>query len=75
MQTQEAETQQAEPQVLVEPVAVKLTTAARLLEVGLTTVYAMIKDGRLQTLTVGKASGKQVRRVTMSSLHALSRTE
>lgn len=69
------QTQEAEPQVFVQPVAVKLTTAARLLDVGLTTVYEMIKDGRLRTLNIGKEGGKQDRRVTMESIHALTRGE
>jgi len=36
--------------VAVEPVAVKPTTAAKMLDCGLTTIYRMINKGELETV-------------------------
>lgn len=49
-----------------EPMAVKIDHAARLLDVGRSTVMRLIDAGRLRTIIIGAD-----RRVTMASLRAL----
>jgi len=39
--------------VVVEPVGVRKTTAARMLDCGLTKIYELVKEGKLRTFKVG----------------------
>lgn len=59
-----------EPAVVLEPIAVKVATTAKLIDAGLTTVYALIKEGKLKTVMVGND-----KRVTMASIRALAHSE
>jgi excisionase family DNA binding protein len=54
--------------VTLEPFAVRLSTAARLLECGVTTVHKLIHAGQLEVIHVGAD-----RRVTLSSIKALGK--
>jgi len=42
-----------EPQVIIEPEAIKRSTAARLLDCGTTKIYELCKAGKLKTIKVG----------------------
>jgi hypothetical protein len=55
--------QQKEPEVKLEPLAVKRTTAADLLDCGPTTIWKLEKAGKLDTIKVGKDT-----RITMESI-------
>lgn len=52
-----------EPVVVLEPLAVKKTTAAKLLDCGLTKIRYLIIAGKLKTIKIGADQ-----RVTMASL-------
>jgi hypothetical protein len=55
--------------VVVEPVAVELSTAARMLDVGPTTVHRLIKAGKLDAITIDHDDGKRGdRRITVASI-------
>lgn len=54
---------QKDPEVTFEPLAVKRTTAADLLDCGPTTIWKLEKAGKLDTIKVGKDT-----RITMESL-------
>lgn len=42
-----------EPIVTLEPLAVKRVTAARMLDCGVTTIWRLCKEGKLETIKVG----------------------
>lgn len=52
-----------EPQVNVEPVAVRRSTAARMLDCGATTIWRLCREGVLDTIKVGADE-----RVTVESI-------
>jgi excisionase family DNA binding protein len=52
-----------EPVVNVEPVAVRRRTAAQMLDCGETTVWRLCKEGKLDTIKVGKDD-----RITVASI-------
>lgn len=49
--------------VAIEPVAVKRSTAARMLDCGPTTIWRLVKEGKLDVIKVGKDD-----RVTVESI-------
>ena len=53
----------ADPQVILEPVAVKRSTAAKMLDCGATTIYELCRQGKLKTVKVGADD-----RVTVASI-------
>lgn len=55
--------------VNVEPVAVKRTTAARMLDCGATTIWRLCKEGKLDTIKVGNDE-----RVTVESIKRFGKT-
>jgi excisionase family DNA binding protein len=62
--------QEVEHAVVAPPVVVKVGTAAKMLDAGLTTVYRLIAAGKLKTVMVGKD-----KRVTVASINALAEGE
>ena len=52
--------------VTYEPEAVRIATAARLLDIGLTMAYQLVREGKLKTITIGSD-----KRVTMASIKAM----
>jgi excisionase family DNA binding protein len=52
--------------VVLEPVAVRLPTAARMLDCGVTKIHELIKAGKLETIQIGAD-----RRVTIASVKRL----
>lgn len=55
-----------EPNVSIEPVAVRLDTAGRILDIGKTTVWRLCREGRLTTIKIGADH-----RVTVESIRRL----
>ena len=53
--------------VTLEPVAVKRSTAAKMLDCGITKIWQLCKEGKLQTIQVGADT-----RVTVASIKALA---
>jgi len=49
--------------VTLEPLAVRRTTAARMLECGVTTIWKLCKEGKLETVKVGNDD-----RITVDSI-------
>jgi len=58
---------QREEVVQLEPLAVRRSTAAKMLDCGLTTVHRMVRDGRLRTISIGGGD----LRITVKSIRAL----
>lgn len=54
----------------MDPIVVRPAIAAAMLDCGLTTVYALIRAGKLQTIRVGAD-----RRIQVSSIHRLAGAE
>jgi excisionase family DNA binding protein len=56
-------------QTSLQPLAVAPREACKLLSVGISTVYALMRSGELDSY----ADGKRMRRITTASIHAYTR--
>jgi hypothetical protein len=59
-----------EPVVNLEPVAVRRATAAKMLDCGVTTVWRLCKEGKLDTIKIGADE-----RVTVESIKRIGKAQ
>lgn len=57
--------------VTIEPHAVRFSTAARMLDCGVTSIHRMAAEGKLEVIRVGSGEGRGDRRITLRSIKAL----
>lgn len=59
-----------QPDVTIEPVVVKPSTAAKMLEVGSTTIWRLCKEGKLETVKIGSDN-----RITVESIKRIGKAQ
>ena len=56
-----------ETHMIIEPVTISVNTAARTLGIGRTSIYALLKEGRLESIKIGRRT-----LLTTASIHRLA---